>query len=31
LAEAHEVPETPLVASPFFAGFLLPLVMAAFE
>jgi len=31
LAEAHEVPDTPLVASTFFAGFLLPLVMAAFE
>jgi len=31
LAEAHEVPETPLIASTFFVGFLLPLVMAAFE
>jgi len=31
LAEAHEVPDTPLVASTFFAGFLLPLVMAAIE
>ncbi len=31
LAEAHEEPDTPLVTSTFFAGFLLPLVMAAIE
>jgi zinc transporter, ZIP family len=31
LAEAHEVPDTPFVAMTFFAGFLLPLVMAAIE
>lgn len=30
LAEAHEEPDTPFVTSTFFAGFLLPLVMAAF-
>jgi len=31
LTEAHEVPDTPLIASTFFAGFLLPLIMAAME
>jgi ZIP family zinc transporter len=31
LVEAHEEPDTPLIAATFFVGFLLPLVMAAFE
>ncbi len=29
LAEAHEAPDTPIVTATFFAGFLLPLVLAA--
>jgi len=29
LAEAHEVPDTPIATAAFFAGFLLPLVIAA--
>ncbi len=29
LAEAHEVPDTPIVTATFFAGFLLPIVIAA--
>ncbi len=29
LAEAHEEPDTPIVTATFFAGFLLPLVIAA--
>jgi zinc transporter, ZIP family len=31
LAEAHEEPDTPFVTATFFAGFLAPLLMAAFE
>jgi zinc transporter, ZIP family len=31
LAEAHDEPDTPIVTATFFAGFLLPLVIAAFE
>jgi ZIP family zinc transporter len=29
LAEAHEVPDTPVVTATFFAGFLLPIIIAA--
>jgi ZIP family zinc transporter len=29
LAEAHDVPDTPIITATFFAGFLLPLVIAS--
>lgn len=30
LAEAHETPDTPIITATFFAGFLVPIVIATF-